>query len=70
MTWTPQNGNWRIVLMNADGSPAVNASVSIGARVPHLLAISIAVLGAGLLLLLISTGGICLAVRKRPLETS
>ena len=65
LTWTPQNGNWRIVLMNADSSNAVNASVSIGARVPHLLAIGIAALGAGLLLLLLSGGGIFLAVRKR-----
>ena len=65
LTWTPQNGNWRIVLMNADGSSAVNAGVSIGARVPHLLAIGIAALGAGLLLLVLSGGGIFLAVRRR-----
>jgi hypothetical protein len=65
LTWTPRNGNWRIVLMNSDGSRAVNATVSIGARVPHLLPIGLAVLGGGCLLLLISGGGMYLAVRRR-----
>ena len=65
VTWTPQAGNWRIVLMNADGTPDVRADVSVGARMPHLLPIAIAVLGAGILLLLLSGGGLYLAVRRR-----
>jgi len=65
LVWNPQPGNWRIVLMNADGSPNVSAEVSIGARFPHLLAIAIAAAGAGLALLAISAGGIYLAVRRR-----
>jgi hypothetical protein len=64
LTWTPRAGNWRIVVMNADGAAGVRADVSVGARVPHLLTIAIAVLGGGILLLLLSGGGLYLAVRR------
>ncbi|HET6869672.1 MAG TPA: DUF4389 domain-containing protein [Solirubrobacteraceae bacterium] len=65
LTWKPRAGNWRIVLMNADGSPGVSSDVSIGAKMPHLLTIAIATAGAGLVLLLISGAGIYLVVRPR-----
>jgi hypothetical protein len=65
VTWKPQAGNWRIVVMNTDGSAGVSSEVSVGARMPHLLAIGSAATGAGLLLLLISGGAIYLAVRPR-----
>jgi hypothetical protein len=64
VTWTPQPGNWRVVLTNADGTAGVRAEVSVGARLPHLLTIAIAVLGGGMLLAL-SGGGLYLAVRRR-----
>jgi uncharacterized protein DUF4389 len=65
LTWKPQAGNWRIVLMNANGSAGVSSDVSIGARMPHLLAIGIAAASVGLVLLLMSAGGWYLAVRPR-----
>jgi hypothetical protein len=65
LNWRPQAGNWRIVVMNANGTARVSADVSVGARLPHLLTIGIAVLGAGILLALLSGGGIYLAVRRR-----
>jgi hypothetical protein len=49
--------------MNADGTRPVIADVSVGARLPHLLTIAIAGLGAGILLL--SGGGLYAAVRRR-----
>ncbi|MHB1571798.1 MAG: DUF4389 domain-containing protein, partial [Solirubrobacteraceae bacterium] len=65
LTWTPHAGNWRVVLMNADGSAAVAGDVSIGAQLPHLLTIAIAVLGGGIMLLMLSSGAIYLATRRR-----
>jgi hypothetical protein len=65
LTWKPQSGNWRIVLMNADASRGVSSDVSIGAQFPHLLPIAIAAGAVGLVLLAISGGGIYLAVRRR-----
>ena len=65
LTWKPQAGNWRIVLMNVDGSAGVSSDVSIGAKMPHLLTIAIVAAGAGLVLLPISGAGIYLAVRPR-----
>ncbi|MHB1833953.1 MAG: DUF4389 domain-containing protein [Solirubrobacteraceae bacterium] len=65
LTWVPQNGNWRVVVMNSGASAGVSADVSVGARIPHLLTISIALLGAGVMLLILSTGAIVLALRRR-----
>ncbi len=65
LTWTPQAGNWRMVVMNADGSAPVVADVSVGARLPHLGTIGIAVLGGGILLLALAGGAIYLTVSRR-----
>ena len=65
LTWSPANGNYRIVVMSADGSAGVNAHLAIGARFPHLLWIGIGVLGGGALLLLLGGGGIYAAVRRK-----
>lgn len=65
LSWPVQNGNWRIVLMNADGGANVAAQLSIGARFPHLLTIGVVVLGAGILILLLGAGGIYAASTRR-----
>ncbi len=65
LTWSPPNGTWRIVVMNADGSPGIDTKLAIGARFPHLLWIGIGVLAGGAVLLLLGGGGIYAAVQRR-----
>ena len=36
LTWDVESGSWSVVVMNADGSPGVDAGVSAGADVPIL----------------------------------
>jgi hypothetical protein len=58
--WEVEGGNWTAVVMNADGSAPVSASMSLGARFGILLPIGIAVtvvavifLGVGILLIVL-----------------
>jgi hypothetical protein len=64
LSWKPQNGSWRIVLMNPNGSAGVSSQLAIGARFPHLLWIGIGAVGGGVLLLLVGGGVIYAAVRR------
>ncbi len=47
LTWDARAGNWSVVVMNADGSPAVAADVEVGARSGVLtpIAVTLVVLG-------------------------
>jgi hypothetical protein len=65
LSWAPAKGNYRIVVMNSNGSAGVHTDLAIGARFPHLLWIGIGALGGGALLLLLGGGGLYAAVRKR-----
>lgn len=52
LTWDVSSGTWSVVVMNADGSPGVDAEISAGASVPYALWIGIGLAIAGALLLL------------------
>ena len=65
LSWRPESGGWKIVLMNPLGKAGVSAELSVGARLPHLLAIGTSVLAAGTILVLISGGVIYAAARRR-----
>jgi hypothetical protein len=49
VTWTPTTGDYWVVIMNADGSPQVDANVQVGARVTILSWIGWGLLIGGLL---------------------
>jgi hypothetical protein len=59
LTWNVKSGDWAIVVMNADGSPGVAASVSAGVQAPWLLWVAIGVTAFGALLL---AGGVLMIV--------
>ncbi len=50
LKWDIRDGEWSVVVMNADGSPGVDVDLDAGAKVPWLEEIGWTVLGVGLLL--------------------
>jgi hypothetical protein len=63
VTWTLQDGDWTVVIMNADGSAAVSAEVSAGAEVPMVSALIAVLFGLSCLFLLV--GALLIAVPVR-----
>src|SRR5918998_970946 len=62
--WTVEDGDWSIVVMNADGSLGVDADISAGADVPFLNELGWTALGSGSFALILGIGLIVLAVRR------
>jgi hypothetical protein len=58
--WEPGDGDWTVVLMNADASPGVDADVEIGIDIRHLEVVAGSLLAVGALL---ASGGAALALR-------
>jgi hypothetical protein len=54
LTWDVADGDWSVVVMNADGTPGVDADIRAGANVPWLDEVAWGALGVGALLLVIS----------------
>ncbi|WP_404389607.1 DUF4389 domain-containing protein [Humibacillus xanthopallidus] len=50
LTWAVTGGSWAAVLMNADGSPGVDVSSTIGVRAGFLLPLALLLMGLGLIL--------------------
>jgi hypothetical protein len=63
LTWKLHSGKWSIVVMNADGSPGVAATVGVGVKIPALLwaGIGLAAFGTALL----GAAGLMFAARSR-----
>ena len=68
LTWDIADGDWSVVVMNADGSAGVDARVSAGAKLPWLTAVGWGTLGAGVLGLIIA-GLISLLALRSPQPT-
>jgi len=64
LNWKPSGGTWRVVVMNADGSPHVAVDASIGAKLDNWFWVGIGLLVAGLVLAFAAAGLIHLGVRR------
>jgi hypothetical protein len=63
LKWDVEDGDYSLVVMNADGSTGVEADIDAGAKAPFLDELGWSALGGGGLLLLVAGGLIVLAVR-------
>jgi len=68
LRWDVRDGDYRVVLMNADGRRGVDASVRIGMTVPHLRAIAWMLVGIGASVLLAGLIAAVAALRRRDLH--
>ena len=64
LTWKVREGDWSVVLMNADASRGVGADVDLGAKLSFLLWVAIGLLIGGLLVCGGSAALIVLAARR------
>ena len=68
LTWDVEDGDWSVVVMNADGSSGVQADVKAAAKVPLLNKIGWVGTAVGTVLLLVAAGLLTLGIRspRRP----
>ncbi len=65
LTWDVADGNWTVLIMNADGSPGIDVDISAGAELPIIRPIAIVALVAGGVLTLLGIAIIVVTVATR-----
>ncbi len=63
LSWEPRNGDWAVVVMNADGTPNVAANVAVGSSTPVLGWVAVGLLVAGGVLVLVAIAIVLAAVQ-------
>ncbi len=66
ITWEPEPGRWRLVVMNVEGTTPVSADIAVGAEVPVLRTVGWIAVGAGALVLLVGVVALAASLRRRP----
>jgi hypothetical protein len=64
LNWEPTQGDWRFVVMNADGSAGLSIDARVGATVPALGGLAWALLGIGALCTVVAVLLLVVAVRR------
>jgi hypothetical protein len=64
LDWEPEEGNWRVLVMNADAGRGVTAELSIGAELDTVLWIGLGLLAVGALLAAAAALAITAGVRR------
>ena len=65
LEWEPEDGDWQLVLMNANASRGVSSELAIGAELDSVLWIGIGLLVAGALLAALAALAISAGIRRR-----
>jgi len=66
LNWKISDGSYRLVVMNADATAAVGANGRFGLTIPHLFAIGVGILAAGIVAALIGVALLVIGVQMRP----
>jgi hypothetical protein len=64
--WKVRDGDYRVVVMNADGSRGVATRTKFGVDVPYLTGIGIGLLAGGILMAAGGMASVMVGVRRRP----
>jgi hypothetical protein len=65
LRWDPRAGDWTLVVMNEDASAPVTAEVSVAADLPVVDTLSLALIGTGIVVLVVSGVGLVLAIPRQ-----
>jgi hypothetical protein len=64
LNWEIEDGDWSVVVMNADGSAGVDADISTGANVPFLDEIGWTAVGSGGFVLVVGVALLVMGIRR------
>ena len=64
LNWEIEDGNWSVVVMNADGSTGVDADISAGAKVPFLDELGWTAVGSGSFVLVLGVALLVMGIRR------
>jgi hypothetical protein len=64
LNWEIEDGDWSVVVMNADGSAGVDADISTGANVPFLDEIGWTAIGSGGFVLIVGVALLVIGIRR------